>query len=286
MTDILFDNRACELGEGPLWHPLREQLYWFDITGCKLLTRTKDGPHSWSFDEEHSAAGWVDQDTLMIASASGLWRFDLGTGTRTLITPLERDNPITRSNDGRADPWGGFWIGTMGRNAEAGAGAIYRFYQGQLRQLFSGITVSNAICFAPNWAHAYYTDTMTAQVMRVALDRAGWPEGQSEVAIDTTDPRLNPDGAVVAADGTLWVAQWGASRVAQYDASGQMLRTVDVPARHSSCPAFGGADLRDLYVTSARQGVRQDVLESQPTNGMTFCIKNVAQGLAEPQVRL
>lgn len=286
MTDIIFDDRACALGEGPLWHPLRKQLFWFDIVNARMLTRTKDGPQSWQFDEEHSAAGWIDADNLLLASASGLWRFSLGDGGRRLLTPLERDNTVTRSNDGRTDPWGGFWIGSMGRNSETGAGSIYRFYQGQLRQLFKGITVSNAICFAPNRQFAHYTDTLTQQVMRVPLDRAGWPGGPSEVLIDSTAERLYPDGAVVDAAGHIWVAQWGASRVAEHDSNGKFLRAIDVPARHSSCPEFGGPELSDLYVTSARMGLAEDVIEAQPTNGMTFCIRDVAKGLPAYQVLL
>ena len=120
----VFDDRPCELGEGPLWHPERQQLFWFDIIGKRLMTRDGQEPHSWAFDEHVSAAGWVDRDALLLASETGLWRFDLNTADRSLITPLEADNPVTRSNDGRADPWGGLWIGTMGKEAEPGAGSI------------------------------------------------------------------------------------------------------------------------------------------------------------------
>lgn len=286
MSDIIFDDRPCDLGEGPFWHPKRKQMFWFDITRCQLLTRTDNGPHHWDFDEEHSAAGWIDHDTLLIASARGLWRFSLTDGSKTLLTPLERDNTVTRSNDGRTDPWGGFWIGTMGRQMEPGAGAIYRLYQGQLRQLVSGITVSNAICFDPKRAFAYYTDTVTQQVMRVALDRTGWPDGTAEVLIDLTGDGLFPDGTVTDADGNLWVAQWGASRVACYSPAGVFQRAVEVPALQSSCPAFGGDALRDLYVTSARGGLKPETLAKHPANGMTFRIPDVAQGLPDYQVRL
>ena len=134
---IVFDDRPCALGEGPLWHPERKQLFWFDIVGKSLMAQAPDAQISWQFSEHVSAAGWVDRDTLLMASETGLWRFDLANGQKELIVPLEADNPVTRSNDGRADPWGGYWIGTMGKNAEKGAGAIYRFWKGELRQLVS-----------------------------------------------------------------------------------------------------------------------------------------------------
>ena len=142
MNATLFDARTCALGEGPLWHPERGQLFWFDILGKTLLSRQGDKTLSWRFDECVSAAGWIDRDTLLVASETALWRFDLNGAERSLVVPLEADQPLTRSNDGRADPWGGFWIGTMGFNAERGAGAIYRYYKGALRQLFAEITIS------------------------------------------------------------------------------------------------------------------------------------------------
>lgn len=255
MSIAVFDARVCALGEGPLWHPLRQQLFWFDILGKRLLTRAPGGPAEWRFDDHVSAAGWVDRNRLLIACETGLDMFDLATGKRDRVVALEADNPVTRSNDGRADPWGGFWIGTMGKQAEPGAGAIYRYYRGRLVQLFAGITIANSICFAPDRSHACYTDTSTGKIMRQALDAAGWPTGPPEVFIDLTGAGLNPDGAVIDAAGCLWSAQWGAGRCARYDPAGRFLAAVDFPAAQISCPAFGGADLATLYVTSAAVGL-------------------------------
>lgn len=286
MSAEVFDDRRCILGEGPLWHPERAQLFWFDIMRHRLLSRDATGPLEWRFDEPVSAAGWVDAETLLIASASALWRFDLRDGSKTQLCGLEQDNPVTRSNDGRADPWGGFWIGTMGRNAEGGAGAIYRFYQGKLHKLFGEITIPNAICFAPDRSRAYFTDTSTQKVMRVALDCEGWSDVAPAIFLDLSDSGLNPDGAVVAKDGTVWVAQWGAARVAAYAPDGAFLRAVDVPGVHATCPAFGGADLRTLYVTSARQGLPADVAHDQSPHGQTFAVHGVTEGRPEPRVIL
>jgi sugar lactone lactonase YvrE len=110
----VFDARICGLGEGALWHPRRGQLFWFDILGKRMLTQTPDGPQDWTFAEMVSAAGWLDHDNLLIASETALFRFDLTTGQRHNVVALEANNPATRSNDGRADRQGGFWIGTMG----------------------------------------------------------------------------------------------------------------------------------------------------------------------------
>ncbi|AVO38965.1 SMP-30/gluconolactonase/LRE family protein [Pukyongiella litopenaei] len=283
----IFDSRPCKLGEGPLWHPVRQQLFWFDILGKRLLSRKGDDTRDWRFGECVSAAGWIDRDRLLIASETALFTFDLVSGTRRDVITLEADNPVTRSNDGRADPWGGFWIGTMGKNAEPGAGAIYRLYRGELRRLYSPITVANSICFSPDRSHACFSDTITRQVMRQALEpETGWPLGDPEVYLDHTEQGLNPDGAVMDADGNLWLAQWGALRVACYAPDGTFLRAVRFDALQTSCPAFGGPDLTTLYCTSATQGMRRSTLAAHPANGMTFAAPGIARGQPEHRVRL
>ncbi|MGC1497048.1 MAG: SMP-30/gluconolactonase/LRE family protein [Sulfitobacter sp.] len=282
-----FDTRICQLGEGPLWHPKINTLFWFDILGRALFRRSGNDTHKYAFDEYHSAAGWVDSETLVIASETALWQFDIASGNRTHLVDLEADTPITRSNDGRADPWGGFWIGTMGKNAEPQAGAIYRYHRGELRKLVNDITISNAICFAPDKSHAYYTDTKQAKIMRLPLHPGtGWPQGDAEVLVDLAPENLNPDGAVTDAAGNIWVALWGAGEVACFSSDGTELRRVNLPALQPTCPAFGGPDLRDLYVTTAAVGLTPAQLKAQPENGMTFCIPDVGQGVAEPQVIL
>jgi sugar lactone lactonase YvrE len=280
----VFDSRPCDLGEGPLWHPLRETLFWFDITGRRMYARSTQGPQEWAFDEMHSAAGWIDRDTLMLASETGLWRFDVATGARTAVCALEADNPVTRSNDGRADPQGGFWIGTMGKRAEKGAGAIWRWHRGTLRRLFADITISNAICFAPDARSACFCDTVTGRVMRVALDATGWPQGTPEVYLDLASEGLHPDGAVIDASGAIWIAQWGAARVASYAPDGTFIRALDVPAPHASCPAFGGPGLRTLFVTTALQGMSSAQSSAAPLAGQTFRVDSGTTGQAEHRV--
>lgn len=283
MSADVFDSRSCTLGEGPLWHPLRKQLFWFDILGKKLLSQQDGRPLEWRFRDHVSAAGWIREDELLLASETGLSRFNLNSGERQHLVDIEADNPNTRSNDGRADPFGGFWIGTMGFQAEPGAGAIYRFYQGKLTRLFDNITISNAICFAPDGSCAYFTDTVTKLIMKHPLDSEGWPLGASEVFIDLNAGNLNPDGAVVDAEGRLWNAQWGASRVACYGPDGAFQSAVEVGATQASCPAFGGADLTQLFVTTAAEGLPAD---SDPLKGQVFVSKLDITGQPEHQVKV
>ena len=282
MTAELFDPRACELGEGPLWHPVRKQFFWFDIIGKKLLSRVGGTELEWQFDEYVSAAGWINDAELLIASETCLSRFNVDTGAREQLIALEADNAITRSNDGRADPWGGFWIGTMGKSAQPSAGAIYRFYQGELVKLYPGITIPNAICFAPDRSCAYFADTVDGRIMRQKLDQDGWPAGEPTILVDLRDEQLNPDGAVVDAEGYLWNAQWGASRVARYAPSGEFDLAVSLPAQHTSCPAFGGAERSTLYVTTALEGIE----EPSDAEGKVYTVDTQFTGQAEHQILL
>ncbi|MEL7114758.1 MAG: SMP-30/gluconolactonase/LRE family protein [Pseudomonadota bacterium] len=283
----IFDDTPCELGEGPLWHPRQGQLFWFDILNNRLHSSDGETRLTRQFNQNVSAAGWTGEESLLIASESGLAEIDLPSGSQQEICPLEEDNPETRSNDGRADPMGGFWIGTMGKKAEKHAGSIYRYYRGELRRLYRKVTIPNGICFAPDGSRAYFTDTLMQRILVQDLDGAGWPKGTPQVFVDLRADRMNPDGAVTDRDGNLWSAHWGASAVFCFDLDGKVIHKVTLPARHTSCPAFGGAELSDLFVTTAREHLDDAAIEKEPQNGLTFVVRDLgAVGWPEPQVML
>ena len=282
---LIYDDRICALGEGPLWHPERAQLFWFDILGKRLLTRDAQGPRAWQFSEMASAAGWINRNELLVASETALFRFHLETGQRTDLVALEADNPATRSNDGRADPQGGFWIGTMAKRGphDPGRGAFWRYYRGELRKLYDSITISNSTCFSPDGRTAHFSDTITGRVMRVPLDAEGWPKGTPEVYLDLKAEGLNPDGAVIDATGVMWLAEWGASRVAAYAPDGTRVRVVGFDAPQTSCPALGGPDGQTLFCTTARDGLS---IADYPNAGKTFAAPGIAPAQTEHQVIL
>jgi sugar lactone lactonase YvrE len=243
-------------------------------------------PLDWVFDRHVSAAGWIDEAHLLVASETDLFRLNLDTGAATTVCPMEADMPGTRSNDGRADPWGGFWVGTMSKTGVAEAGTLYRYYLGELRALAHGLSTPNAICFAPDRSAAFYADTKLRTIWRQPLDAdTGWPDGDRAVHLDLSGPdERKPDGAIIDAEGCLWCAQWGSARVACYAPDGRFLSAHSVPTDHSSCPAFGGPDLTTLFVTSAREKLGDAELATQPA-GQTFCIPGAGRGLPEPAVR-
>ena len=279
----IFDDTVCALGEGPLWHPKRQSFFWFDILNHTLFAREGGQRKSWVFDVPVSAAGWIDENHLLIASETCLFQFNLETEARDILCPFEPGNRVTRSNDGRADPYGGFWIGSMGKNAEKYAGSIHRYYRGEMRTLFTGITVANSICFSPDGLFLYYADTWSRRIMRQPLGKDGWPVGASEVHVDLRAQGYFPDGSVVDQQGNIWNAQWGAGRVAGYDANGRFIHEFAFDTPQTSCPAFGGEGLGTMIVTSAADGLERD--ESGHA-GMTFVTQTSITGQAEHRVIL
>lgn len=286
---MIFDVTRCELGEGALWHPDRQQLFWFDILGRRMFARGEGGAQVWEMPELTTAAARLADGRLLLATETALVAFDLASGARVTVAALDADDSGTRSNDGRADRQGGFWIGTMGKRGgeDVGRGAIWRLYGGEVRKLFPTLTIPNSICFAPDGRTAYFSDTVTQIVHRVALDADGWPVGTPETFLDLRAEGLYPDGAVIAADGTFWNAQWGAGRVACYAPDGTFLRAVDCAlSPHTSCPAFGGADLTTLFCTSAMEGMDAAARARHADAGRTFMAAGIARGLPEPEIIL
>ncbi|WP_235911550.1 SMP-30/gluconolactonase/LRE family protein [Mesorhizobium xinjiangense] len=282
-------HNACELGEGPTYDPDTGTLYWFDIVGRKLLERDfPDGPtrvHDLPFMA--SALAVVDDERQLIAAEDGLYLRERTSGALTLHRPLEADNPNTRSNDARVHPSGAFWIGTMAKDEGRDAGAIYWYRNGEIRQLYPGISIPNSICFSPDGAIAYYTDTPRAIVYRVACDPAtGLPTGDPEPFIDRRGKDGWPDGSVCDAEGNIWNARWGAGALDKWSPGGQLIETIAIPAGQSSCPAFAGPDASQIVVTSAWKGKDAAARERDPHAGKTFVVDRKVRGRFESRVAL
>lgn len=282
----VFDDRICALGEGPLWHPLRKTLYWVDLLNRRVLARGESGINAWDLGEMPSALAWVDRERLLVACESGLNILSVETGEKTLVCALEPDLPGNRSNDGRADPWGGFWIGTMGNSGEPGQGNLYRWYRGELRKLDSGLTVPNGLCFDRERRLAYYADSAANTIYKVMLEaQTGWPVSPREVHLDLTADKLIPDGAVADAEGNMWTSLWDGARTQCYSPEGEVRNALLAPVIRTTCPAFGGDDFTDMYVTTAAVGL-EDAPDAAVRNGVTLVYRNAVKGVPEPAVIL
>jgi sugar lactone lactonase YvrE len=281
-------SEHCHLGEGPTYDFTTDTAWWFDIREGRLFEAHLSSGNVLIHElgRMASALGRIDAERQLIVAEDGLYIRKLADGSLTLYLPLEADNPNTRSNDSRVHQSGTFWIGTMGRKAEPGAGAIYALHRGKISTLFPGISIPNSICFSPDGATGYFTDTASNVLYSVPLNPAtGLPRGEPDVLLRHTGIG-GLDGSVVDADGLIWNARWGGACVDVYSPQGERLRSFQVPARQASCPAFVGPDLSRLLVTSAWQDMDAAARAADPEAGRTFILDVAARGRAEPDVRL
>ncbi|MGY3394715.1 sugar lactone lactonase YvrE [Bradyrhizobium diazoefficiens] len=286
-TSVL-SAEQCHLGEGPTYDMTTDTAWWFDIREGRLFEAHlgSGSIRLHALGRMASALGRIDADRQLIVAEDGLYIRSLADGAMTLFCPLDADNPTTRSNDCRVHQSGTFWIGTMGKKAEPRAGAIYALHRGKISTLFPGISIPNSICFSPDGATGYFTDTPRAVLYAVPLNPAtGLPRGEPEVLLRHTGIG-GLDGSVCDADGQIWNACWGASRIDVYSPQGERLRSLSVPAKQASCPAFVGPDLSRLLVTSAWQDMDAAARAADPQAGCTFLLEASARGRAEPDVKL
>jgi sugar lactone lactonase YvrE len=284
----LLCEERCHLGEGPAYDAASDTAWWFDILERRLFEARLDTGQitQHALPVMASALAYVDDDRQLVAGDDGLYLREIRGGQMTRLVAIEADNPATRSNDSRAHVSGTYWTGTMGRRAETGAGAIYALHRGELRRLFSDITIPNAICFSPDGATGYFADTRQNVLYRVPLDPAtGLPVG-APLALYRHTGHGGLDGAVTDAEGLIWCARWGSGSVDAYSPAGDHLRTVAVPATLTSCPAFVGRDYRRMLVTTAHQGMDAAALAADPHHGRTFILDLGVQGRPDPRVRL
>jgi sugar lactone lactonase YvrE len=292
MEDVattILSARHCHLGEGPTYDPATDTAWWFDIIERTLLQAdlASGDITTHALPVMASVLAVIDDRRQLLAADTGLYVRDVADGRLTLHTPLEADNAATRSNDGRVHACGALWVGTMGRKAEKGAGAIYHFHRGELKLLYAGVTIPNAICFSPDGATAYFTDTKEAILQRVAIDPStAMPVGTPQTLYDHRGGTGGLDGAVVDAQGLIWNARWGGGCVDVYTPEGERIRSIRVPAKQSSCPAFIGKTFDRLLVTTAWQDMDDDAKAADPHHGQTFILNVSAVGRAEPRLKL
>ncbi|MGB7336869.1 MAG: SMP-30/gluconolactonase/LRE family protein [Salaquimonas sp.] len=288
MKSIFLDQTKCELGEGPTYDPQQNKAWWFDIVGKKLFEHdfTQQKTTQFLLPVMASMLAVVDDNTQLIAAEDGLYLRDCSTNKLTLHHPLEADNGVTRSNDGRAHPCGAIWIGTMGKSAEKEAGAIYHFHKGTLTKLFDKITIPNAICFSPDRKKAYFTDTNINILNQIDIDpNTALPIGKPTSLYDHSGKDGGLDGAVTDAEGNIWIACWGASALYKISALGDVLEKISLTVTQPTCPCFVGKELDQLLVTSAWQG------KPSPANikgdaGKTCLVQPLVKGKPEPRIAL
>jgi sugar lactone lactonase YvrE len=280
------------LGEGPTWDVRTGRLGWVDILGRRLLvtdpatgeTEAVPTPSDIGVAVARAAGGWL------CGLVDGFWSWSTAEGWKQ-VAAIDADRPDLRFNDGKVDPLGRFWAGTMAYDNTRGAGALYRLDpDGSVEQVLGDVTISNGIVFAGPDASAvveparnhrattltcYYVDTPTQRIDGFDVDDAGRLSNRRTV-IEIPTAAGSPDGMALDVEGGLWVALWGGRAVRRY-VGGRLDTVVDVPTSHVSSCAFGGPDSDTMYITSARDGLTTDELATDELAGALF---RVAPGVA------
>ncbi|MGB3618897.1 MAG: SMP-30/gluconolactonase/LRE family protein [Catalinimonas sp.] len=263
-AELLYEARAI-LGEGPVWDDRRGLLTWVDIIrGCIHEYDPVSG-----HDQILNLNTYVGTAVLrekapgyVLGVRRGIALFEPGgVGLQYLAQP-EPDRPGRRFNDGKADPAGRFWGGTMEIDAANPTGTLYCLTPGgELREQLHGLYISNGLDWWEPRGEMYFIDSPTRRVRAYDYDRATGNIAFKRVVVEIPDDEGVPDGLTLDGEGNLWVAIHGGGKVVCFDATdGKRLATVQVPTKNSSCPAFGGPDYRTLYVTSISQGNEKDPL--------------------------
>ena len=282
-------DARCTLGEGPVWDVRRRALLWTDIEGAALWMHGAAGTRHWRVPDRLGSFALCASGRVLLALAKGLFLADIdgAPGPELPVQPLvavEPDSPQTRTNDGRTDRSGNFVFGTLKEPHDRADGSFYQYSARHgLRRLDLGsVTIANSICFSPDGRTMYFCDSPLGRIMRCEYDAERADVGNAKEFVRLGADQGLPDGSVIDEEGCLWNAAWGAGRVRRYSRAGRILHEVEVPAKNTTCPAFGGEGLTDLFVTSSRQEMTDEELARVPHAGGVYRAANLGvRGIAD-----
>jgi sugar lactone lactonase YvrE len=275
----LVTKADAELGEGPVWDARSSRLAWVDILSTRILltdvgtgeTDVIQAPLQVGAIAPRAAGGFV------AALQDGFWV--VGDGPPRRIAAIAEARPELRFNDGKCDPAGRFWAGTMAYDQAPGAGALYRLVAGgQATRMLDHVTISNGLAWSLDGATMYYVDTPTQRIDAFSFATATGEISNRRPAVQIAAELGKPDGMTIDAEGGLWVALWGGAAVHRY-LEGRLDRVIRLPVSQPTSCAFGGADLDELYVTSAWEGLSSTEREAQPLAGAVFRVRPGVRGL-------
>jgi len=282
------------VGESPVWHPVESALYWVDINGFTVhRLHPASGKHSsWKMGSEPSALA-VDQDNnLVVATRNGLIYLNTSSGDDEELVAAPYDTGIMRFNDGRVDPAGRFWVGTMYEPRDQQKAEMYVLENGTLRQAWAGgMTNSNGLAWSPDGKTMYHADTTSHRVDCYDYDVAsGTATNQRNLVVFADDKKAadyggRPDGAAMDSEGNYWVAMFEGGRIVKLSPTSELLAEIQLPLRCPTAVCFGGADLRTLYVTSASHGRSNAELAQYPHSGKVLAFHVDVAGLEQVEYR-
>jgi sugar lactone lactonase YvrE len=274
--ELLYDIKAT-LGEGPVWDARTETLYWIDILNKRIYA---NGDVFLESDETIGCLSLRKDGGLIFTKRFSFWTCDSDSSQLTLLSTLENEPANNRFNDGKCDPRGRFLAGTMDMGETDPNGSLYLFDGQSVTKLLGNVTISNGLTWSPDYKTLYYIDTPTHEVKAFDYDLETGAIANMRVVIQLSDSLGHPDGMTSDTQGNLWIAMWGGAQVTKWNPNTrQLLEQIPVPAKNVSCCVFGGKNMNELYITSARVGLDEDALKQYPLTGGVFRLETNVEGM-------
>lgn len=271
-VELVVDSKS-KLGEGPIWDDREKGLWWINILDQELywFDPQKNDNRTFALGQMIGTVVPRESGGLILALENGVATFDPTSETISFVVDPEAHISGNRFNDGKCDPDGRFWAGTMSKEEEPNCGTLYCVHpDGRCEPKLRDLTVSNGIVWTADRSTMYFIDSPTRRVDAFDFSEDG-TIGNRRTAIEIPEGLGFPDGMSIDSDDNLWVGMWSGWCVAKFDPrNGQLLEKLQMPVANVTACAFGGDDLHDLYITTARVGIDDDALKKQPSAGGLF----------------
>jgi sugar lactone lactonase YvrE len=280
----VLDVRAS-LGEGPVWSTREQVLYWVDINAPALNRFDPATGRNTAFPMPSSIGCLALRESggFVVAMRDGFWTVSAEGRPEQKRVGAPYDPAHHRFNDGRVDPQGRFWAGSMNEARDGATASLYRLdCDWQLTEVIRGVSISNGLAWSPDSRTLYHADTQVRTISAYAFDPASGGVSDRRQFARFEGATERPDGGAVDSEGCYWSAFYRGGKIVRLSPRGELLEEYAVPALCPTMCAFGGADLRTLYVTTARQARPADELEQFPQSGGLFAMRVDVPGLAEP----
>jgi sugar lactone lactonase YvrE len=277
----ILHNAECELGEGPMWHPVEKVLYWVDILGKKLhkYDTRLNAYQNFDFDFMPGAVLPTNTDLLLITFENGIATFDTHTLGVNYLTQFHKNQTDMRCNDAKCDPFGNLWVGTMSKTAEADAGNLYCLKSNlDFSIKIPKTTISNGTIWNQEGTKMYYIDSLKDSIRVFDFDKNTFEISHEKTIIYNPEMRFF-DGMTIDTEGMLWVAHCTDSCIRRWNPeTGEVLLKIDFPCPKVTSLTFGGEDYRTLFITSAQENMTAEAIKKYPTSGATFVLNTDYQG--------
>jgi sugar lactone lactonase YvrE len=280
ITAELASKLECDVAEGPFWDDSEQQLYFVDIVNkqIKIFSSSSTPVETIQFNQEISAVFLDQKSDLIVAARDGIFAASRDGVLETSLAPIELERTSIRTNDAKCDANGRMWVGTMAFDFTPGVAALFSFDSKVLKEVVPDLTVSNGIGWSLDKKTMYFIDSPTKRLDSFDFDIESGELRNRRPFVLLSDLDAFPDGLTTDEDGGVWVALFGGGEVRRFDSQGTLTHIVEIPVKQVTSCCFGGADMSELYITTAQNGMDSDSLVREPLAGSLFRAKTAFKG--------